>query len=92
MDNQNITKQKQQSPTEGNLLRKENKNQQVKKQEAVRKPYRPVNVCSGPGSSPKLSMEQKMNKETKFQQKSEKMTVQKRPSSGLQDVSVKCND
>lgn len=88
MENQNITKRKLESPNEVNVLRKENKNQQVKKQEAIRKPNRPINAGSGPGRPPKLSMEQKMNSETKFQQKSEKMTIQKRPSAGLQDVST----
>lgn len=87
VENQNTTKRNQQSRNEVNILRKENKIQQVKK-EAGMKPGKPVNAGSGPGRPPKLSMEQKIKNETKFQQKSDKIAVQRRPAIGAQDVSI----
>ncbi|XP_015897974.3 probable mediator of RNA polymerase II transcription subunit 26b [Ziziphus jujuba] len=90
VENQNTTKRNQQSRNEVNILRKENKIQQVKK-EAGMKPGKPVNAGSGPGRPPKLSMEQKIKNETKFQQKSDKIAVQRRPAIGAQDK-FKCSD
>lgn len=88
VENQNIIKRKQQSPNEVNVLREENKIQQVQKQEAGMKPSKPVNAGSGPGRPPKLSMEQKIKNETEFQQKSDKIVIQRRPAICVQDVSI----
>lgn len=73
------------------MLPKENKNQQMKKQEAVFKPTRPSNTESGPGRPPKVSNEQKASNDMKFQKKSDKPALQKRPFPVPQDVSSSKN-
>lgn len=69
------------------MLPKENKNEQVKKQEVV-KPNKLSSTDSGPGRPPKVNMEQKVNNETKIQQKTDKVAIQKRQLTGQQDVSA----
>ncbi|KAM7260051.1 hypothetical protein ACFE04_015792 [Oxalis oulophora] len=71
-ENQNVIKRKLQSPHEvNNLLPKENKSQQWKRQDGdVVKPNKPLNIESGPGRPPKVAVvEQKAHKESKLQQK-----------------------
>ncbi|KAL5546720.1 hypothetical protein UlMin_006407 [Ulmus minor] len=89
MENQNIVKRKQHSSNEANVLPKENKVQQVRKQEGVVKPNKPLNTDSGPGRPPKPSSEQKVNNQTKLQQKP--AGIQRRPFSAPQNK-FKCSD
>ncbi|KAA8517347.1 hypothetical protein F0562_017647 [Nyssa sinensis] len=98
MENQNVPKRKQQLLNELNVTAKENKGEQMKKQEAVVrkqaavvKPHRPSNTESGPGRPTKLNVEHKVSNETKFQKKSDKVTIQRRPLAAQQDKS-KCSD
>lgn len=87
-DYQNKSNRKQQTPNVANVLAKENKSHQVKKQEVVLKPNKPSNTDYGPGRPLKPSREQFVHDETKFQQKSDKVAVQKKPVTGQQEV---CN-
>ncbi|TXG70207.1 hypothetical protein EZV62_005142 [Acer yangbiense] len=91
LENQNIPKRKPQTPNDANLLAKDNKNQQMKRQEAVVKPNKPTNTSSGPGRPPKQNMGQKVSNEPKLQQRSEKVTIQKKSFSSQQDK-FKCSD
>ncbi|KAK3218077.1 hypothetical protein Dsin_012047 [Dipteronia sinensis] len=91
LENQNIPKRKPQTPNDANLLAKDNKNQQMKRQEVVVKPNKPSNTNSGPGRPPKQNMGQKVNNEPKLQQRSEKVTIQKKSFSSQQDK-FKCSD
>lgn len=90
VEKQNIVKQKQQPSNEANVLPKESKNEQMKKQEVV-KPNKLSSTDSGPGRPPKVNMEQKVNNETKIQQKTDKVAIQKRQLTGQQDK-FKCSD
>ncbi|BFG37744.1 hypothetical protein CerSpe_240180 [Prunus speciosa] len=90
VEKQNIVKQKQQPSNETNVLPKENKNEQVKKQEVV-KPNKLSNTDSGPGRPPKVNMEQKVNNEMKIQQKTDEVAIQKRQLTGQQNK-FKCSD
>lgn len=81
-------KQKQQTPNEANVLAKDNKNQQLKRHEVIMKPSKPSNTNSGPQRPAKQSVEQKVNNESKLQQKTDKVASQRKPLSGQQDVSV----
>lgn len=90
-DYQNKSNRKQQTPNVANVLAKENKSHQVKKQEVVLKPNKPSNTDYGPGRPLKPSREQFVHDETKFQQKSDKVAVQKKPVTGQQEK-FKCSD
>ncbi|KAF4402578.1 probable mediator of RNA polymerase II transcription subunit 26b [Cannabis sativa] len=79
MENKNVPKRKQKFPSELNVLRVENKNQQMKKQEMVTKPTRPLNTESGPGRPPNICNEHKDSNDLKFQKRTDKPTLQKRP-------------
>lgn len=85
MENENVEKRKLKSPAEANLLAKEHKNQQQKKQEGVMKTTKPSNTDSGPGRPPRISNEQKVRNEMKSQQKPDRPALQKRPLSVPQD-------
>ncbi|KAG6694477.1 hypothetical protein I3843_09G050200 [Carya illinoinensis] len=82
---QNSTKQKLQMPNVGNVLAKDNKSHQAKKQEVFLKPSKPSNTDYGPGRPLKPSAEQMVNNETKYKQKSDKVAIQKRPAGDQQD-------
>lgn len=83
MENQNIAKRKQQTPNEPNVLAKDNNSLQMKRQEAVVRPNKPSNkpssTNSGPGRPLKQNMGQKVDNESKLQQKSDKATINKKP-------------
>ncbi|XVE90739.1 hypothetical protein DITRI_Ditri20bG0101300 [Diplodiscus trichospermus] len=84
--NQNFSKQKQQTSREANLLNKDDKSQQMKGQVPVAKPNNKLsstNVESG--RPPKHNMEQKSNIESKLLQKTDKMVVPKKPLSSQQE-------
>jgi hypothetical protein len=86
-DCQNKSKRKQQTPNVANVLAKENKSHQVKKQEVVLKPNKPSsNTDYGPGRPLKPRTEQLVNDETKLHQKSDKVAVQRKPVTGQQEV------
>ncbi|KAG2683646.1 hypothetical protein I3843_10G042200 [Carya illinoinensis] len=88
---QNNTKRKQQTPNVANVLAKDNKSHQVKKQEVVLKPNKPSTTGYGPGRPPKISTEQMVSDETKSKQKSDKVAIHKRPVTGQQNK-FKCSD
>ncbi|EXB43778.1 hypothetical protein L484_004632 [Morus notabilis] len=85
IENQNVPKQKQKLSTEANVLTKEHKVQQQKKQEGVMKTTRPTNTDFGPGRPPRISTEQKLNSAMKSQQKPDRPALQRRPLSVPQD-------
>jgi hypothetical protein len=85
-DYQNTSKRKQQTPNVTNVLAKENRSHQVKKQEVVLKPNKPSNTDYGPGRPLKRITEQFASNETKSQQKLDKVAVQKKPFTGQQEV------
>lgn len=107
LEDQNISKRKQQLPGEANGLIKD-KGQQIKKQEPVVKsnkpisatsafgkpqevpvrPNKPLNTNSGPGRPPKPDVVQKLNKEIKVLQKTEKPSIQRKPLAAQHDVSI----
>ncbi|XP_038701266.1 probable mediator of RNA polymerase II transcription subunit 26b [Tripterygium wilfordii] len=91
--NQNIIKRKQQTQNEGNGFTKENKSKShlIKRQEAVLETRKPSNVASGPGRPQKVGKEQKVVSESKLLQRSDKVTIQKKPLSAPQDK-FKCSD
>ncbi|KAJ0041910.1 hypothetical protein Pint_18496 [Pistacia integerrima] len=84
-EQQSIVKRKQQTTDEVNLRAKDNKSQQVKRQESLAKPNKPPNTNSGPGRPPKQSMGQRINNESKLQQKTDKAAIHKRPQNSQQD-------
>lgn len=83
VENQNIAKRKQQTPNEPNVLAKDNNSLQMKRQEAVVRPNKPSNkpsnTNSGPGRPLKQNMGQKVDNESKLQQKSDKADINKKP-------------
>ncbi|THG14822.1 hypothetical protein TEA_018677 [Camellia sinensis var. sinensis] len=91
LENHNIPKRKQQVPHESYVTPKDRKGEQMKKQTAVVKPHKPSNTESGSGRPTKVTVERKVNNETKFQQKSDKVSIQKKPLSAQQDK-LKCLD
>eukprot|EP00258_Populus_trichocarpa_P012891 XP_002323230.2 probable mediator of RNA polymerase II transcription subunit 26b [Populus trichocarpa] len=84
-ENQNISKQKQQTPKGANMPSKDNESQQMRKQEDVVKASKPSNANSGPGRPLKQNVEQKMNQETVLIRKTDKVTSQRKPPTGQQD-------
>ncbi|KAM1208756.1 hypothetical protein ACFX2J_014379 [Malus domestica] len=90
VEKENTIKQNQQYSNEANVLPKGNKNEQVKKREVV-KPNKPSNTHYGPGRPPKVIMDQKLNSETKIEQKTDKVAIQKRQHAGQQNK-FKCSD
>lgn len=82
-------KQKQQTPKVANVVAKDNTVQPTKRQGTVVKPNnKPLNTDLGSVRPPRQSAEQKANNESKLQQKSEKMGLQKKPPLGQQEVST----
>lgn len=79
VENQNIAKRKQQTPNEPNVLAKDNNSLQMKRQEAVVRPNKPSSTNSGPGRPLKQNMGQKVDNESKLQQKSDKAAINKKP-------------
>ncbi|GAV61497.1 Med26 domain-containing protein [Cephalotus follicularis] len=91
LDTQNIIKCKQQDPNDANVLAKDNRSHQMGKREGVVKPYKPSNTDSESGRPLKITAEPKVSKESKAQQKPDKVSLQKRPPSGQQDK-FNCSD
>lgn len=90
-ESQNNMRLKQQTINAANVLIKDNKSHQVRKQELVVRPNMPTNTNSGPGRPLKPSSEQKVNNDAKSRQKSNKASIQKRPVTVEQDK-FKCSD
>ncbi|XP_057461901.1 probable mediator of RNA polymerase II transcription subunit 26b [Actinidia eriantha] len=97
-ENQNVPKWNQQVPHESYIPAKDKKGEEMKKQgpvlkkqAALVKPHRPSNTESGLVRPAKVNVEQKVNNERKFQEKSEKATVQRKLVPVQQDKS-KCLD
>ncbi|XVF40880.1 hypothetical protein PTKIN_Ptkin01aG0152200 [Pterospermum kingtungense] len=85
-ENQSFSKRKQMTSSEANLLIKDEKSQQMKRQEPVAKPNnKPSSTNIGSGRPPKHKVEQKANTESKFLQKSDNMALPKKPLSSQQD-------
>ncbi|XP_057983424.1 probable mediator of RNA polymerase II transcription subunit 26b [Malania oleifera] len=86
-----VPKLKQQPPNEANVIAKDN-GQLMKRPEAVMKTNKPSNTECGPGRpmKPKSSVQQKVNHETKCQQKQEKVANQRRLLAAQQNI--KCKD
>ncbi|XP_022746728.1 probable mediator of RNA polymerase II transcription subunit 26b [Durio zibethinus] len=84
-ENQNFSKLKQQTSEKANLLPKDDKSQQMKRQEPVAKPNKPLSTNIGSGRLPKHNMDLKVNNEPKLLQKSDKMAFTKKPLSSQQD-------
>ncbi|XVE95732.1 hypothetical protein REPUB_Repub02eG0124800 [Reevesia pubescens] len=85
-ENQNFSKRKQKTSSEANLLPKNEKSQQMKRQEPVAKPNnKPSSTNIGSGRPPKHNMDQKANAESKLLQKSDKIAVPKKPLNSQQD-------
>ncbi|XP_050234404.1 probable mediator of RNA polymerase II transcription subunit 26b isoform X2 [Mercurialis annua] len=84
-EHQNITKRKQQTPSEANVVAKDSKSQQIRRQEATVRPDKPSTNSSAPGRLQKQSSEQKL------QRKPDKLISQRKPPSGQQDK-FKCSD
>ncbi|OMO89531.1 hypothetical protein CCACVL1_07779 [Corchorus capsularis] len=84
-ENQNVSRRKQQTSSEANLRAKDERSQQMKRQEHVAKPNKPPSTNIGSGRPPKHDMEQKANIEPKLLNKSDKMTIPKKPLSSQQD-------
>lgn len=82
-EKQNVPKWRQQPVHEANVLPKDNK---VKKQEVVSKSNKPLHKDSGPGRPLRLSGEQKVNSESKLQQKTDRVSPQKRQVADPRDV------
>ncbi|KAK8588842.1 hypothetical protein V6N12_023255 [Hibiscus sabdariffa] len=85
-ENRNSLKQNLQSSSEVNLLAKDDKRQQMKRQEPVAKPNsKPPSTNVVSGRPPKHNIEQKAYNESKLDQKPDKMDVPKKPLRGPQD-------
>ncbi|OAY40189.1 probable mediator of RNA polymerase II transcription subunit 26b isoform X2 [Manihot esculenta] len=91
LENQNITKGKQQIPNEAIVVAKDNKSKQIRKKEAVLKPSGLLSADLGPARPPKQSVERKANSDTKVMRKTEQVVSQRKPPSGQQDK-FKCSD
>ncbi|XAR48299.1 hypothetical protein NMG60_11031065 [Bertholletia excelsa] len=79
-------------PAKGKKVEEMKKQEPVKeKQPAATKPCKPSNTESGPGRPIKVNTDQKVSNATKFQQKSDKVTIQKKPLA-VQQNKQKCLD
>ncbi|KAJ6380770.1 hypothetical protein OIU77_029632 [Salix suchowensis] len=67
------------------VLSKDNKSQQMRRQEAIVKASKPLKANSGPGRPLKQNVEQKMNQEPKLIRKTDNITSQRNPPTGHQD-------
>ncbi|KAG5223702.1 transcription elongation factor-related family protein [Salix suchowensis] len=85
VEKQNIPKQKQHAPNGADVLSKDNKSQQMRRQEAIVKASKPLKANSGPGRPLKQNVEQKMNQEPKLIRKTDNITSQRNPPTGHQD-------
>ncbi|KAL4379012.1 hypothetical protein GQ457_02G040170 [Hibiscus cannabinus] len=85
-ENHNFSKPKPQISSEANLLIKDDKRQQMKRQEPVAKPNnKPSSTNVGSGRPPKHNIEQKAYDESKLEQKPDMMAVPKKPLRNQQD-------
>ncbi|EEF45077.1 probable mediator of RNA polymerase II transcription subunit 26b [Ricinus communis] len=91
LEQKNIPKRKEHTPSEANVVAKDNKSHQSRRQEAMRKPNKPSTTVSGPGRPTKQSVEQKANNESKIQRKTDKLVTQRKLPGGQQDK-FKCSD
>ncbi|XP_062008975.1 probable mediator of RNA polymerase II transcription subunit 26b [Rosa rugosa] len=95
LEKQNVVKQEQQYVSDqGNVLPKKIKSESVMvKQEVDVKPNRPSNTNSGPRRPPKISMERKgVSSVTNIEQRTDKVSIQKRQLTGQQQDKYKCSD
>ncbi|GMI79618.1 hypothetical protein like AT5G05140 [Hibiscus trionum] len=85
-ENHNFSKQKPQTSSETNLLTKDDKRQQMKRQEPVAKPNNKLSSTNvGSGRPPKHNIEQKAYDESKLVQKPDMMAAPKKPLRDQQD-------
>ncbi|KAE8664102.1 putative helicase [Hibiscus syriacus] len=85
-ENRNSSRQKPQASGEAYLLTKDDKKQQMKRQEPVAKPNKPSSTNVGSSRSPKHNIEQKANDESNLVQKPDKMAVPKKHLCNQQDA------
>lgn len=85
-NNQNIVRRKQQASNGSDVIVKDSKNQQEKKNEAVLKLIKSANVGSGPGRPFKSSTQRRENVEPMMLQKMDRNVVPRRPLAAPQDV------
>ncbi|XP_019427652.1 PREDICTED: probable mediator of RNA polymerase II transcription subunit 26b isoform X1 [Lupinus angustifolius] len=90
LDSQNMAKRKHQASNKANIIGKDSKNQQTKKNGTFVRLNKPVDADSGPGRPPKSSVQKKSNIEPKMQPKIVKTAVQKRHQ--IQQDKFKCSD
>ncbi|KAK7355334.1 hypothetical protein VNO80_14589 [Phaseolus coccineus] len=79
LNSKNTAKRKPQASNEANIIAKDSKGQQAKKNEASVRPNRPVIGDSGPGRPPKSTMQKKGHIEPQVQQNTVKSTIPKNP-------------
>ncbi|KAM7505220.1 hypothetical protein LguiB_004124 [Lonicera macranthoides] len=98
LENHNVPKQNQRlsnepitPPTDNKSELTKNQETLMKKNSSVVKPNRPFNPESGPGRPTKPSVEQRVQNETKFQPKPEKITTERRPQASQLDK-LRCSD
>lgn len=82
-EKQNVPKWRQQPVQEANVLPKDKK---INKQEVVSKSNKPLLKDSVPGRPLRLSGEQKVNSESKLQQKADRVSTQKKQVADPRDV------
>ncbi|CAJ1967873.1 unnamed protein product [Sphenostylis stenocarpa] len=79
LNRQNTAKRKSQTSNEVNIIAKDSKGQQAKKDEAAVRSNKPVIADSGPGRPPKSSMQKKGYIELQMQQNTVKSAIPKNP-------------
>ncbi|TKY53428.1 mediator of RNA polymerase II transcription subunit 26b [Spatholobus suberectus] len=79
LNSQNTGKRKPQASNEANIIARDSKGQQAKKNEAAVRLNKPVTADSGPGRPPKSTMQKKGNIEQKMQQNIVKSAIPKNP-------------
>ncbi|MBA0860993.1 hypothetical protein Goshw_023262 [Gossypium schwendimanii] len=85
-ENRNLSKRKPQTSSEANPALKNDKSQQMKRQEPVTKPNnKPSTTNVGSGKPPKHNIEPKASNESNSLQKPDKMAVPKKPLRSQQD-------
>jgi len=77
---------KPQASNEANIIAKDSKGQQAKKNEAAVRPNKPVIADSGPGRPPKSTMQKKGHIEPQLRQNIVKSTIPKNPQVRQLDV------
>ncbi|KAH1060558.1 hypothetical protein GLYMA_02G157800v4 [Glycine max] len=91
LNSQNTAKRKPQASNEANIIAKDSKGQQAKKNEAAVRPNKSVIADSGPSRPPKSTMQKKGNIEPKMQQNIVKSAIPRNPHIHQLDK-PKCSD